>query len=684
MQVNAKIYDGAGDPVDHVVSETIKIFLDNIPKTVDEMLRRVDDYLRSKEAFRNTELPKGELQQKEVSDARAPRTVHATVTSRSGVSSAERKQSGLNPGFVGKYLPRNLSLGTPAALTITRTAGRAINSFGIWQVEPFGERCKAMGKNRAAEQWFAERQEWMNVPITFPPVLARDLSEEALVVEAEVEGYLHLRAIPSTIHGMMKFPTPWGIATLVSQKPIISECRMEGKKQAVGPPEEIKPQEEVGLTEQDMTRVPKRIIKHSLNANPSVTPVSPKRRVFYFEKSQVITKEAVEWLKAGIVRPVKYPTWISNPVLVKKVDGRWQMCIDFKNINVACLKDYYPLPEIDSKIESVMGFPFKCFLFAYKGYHQVQMAEEDEEKTAFYTDQDDMVVKSKFEREMLADIAETFNNIRRINMKLNPKKCLFGVEEGKFLGYMVTSEGIRANPAKTKDIAEIGIGGSSQGSAAGNKKRKAISGALRPLLKASGKVRIVIMAVDYFTKWIEAKPLSKTTGKEVKKFVWDNIVCMYGLPKIIVSDNGTNFIHDPFKSCLTFESEAVIPTEFGMPTHQTMMIKEGKGNEEEIRLNFDLLQERREAAAIREARYKMKIEHYYNKRVRPMSFKVGEYVYRKNKANRVENLGKLGPKWEGPYLVVEAYQNGLYKLRTMDDKEVPRVWQAINLRRCYL
>nr|GFB33445.1 reverse transcriptase domain-containing protein [Tanacetum cinerariifolium] len=207
---------------------------------------------------------------------------------------------------------------------------------------------------------------------------------------------------------------------------------------------------------------------------------------------------------------------------------------------------------------------------------------------------------------------------------------------------------------------------------------------LGPLLKASGKVRIVIMAVDYFTKWIEAKPLSKTTGKEVKKFVWDNIVCMYGLPKIIVSDNGTNFIHDPFKSCLTFESEAVIPTEFGMPTHQTMMIKEGKGNEEEIRLNFDLLQERREAAAIREARYKMKIEHYYNKRVRPMSFKVGEYVYRKNKANRVENLGKLGPKWEGPYLVVEAYQNGLYKLRTMDDKEVPRVWQAINLRRCYL
>ncbi|GJW02512.1 reverse transcriptase domain-containing protein [Tanacetum coccineum] len=135
---------------------------------------------------------------------------------------------------------------------------------------------------------------------------------------------------------------------------------------------------------------------------------------------------------------------------------------------------------------------------------------------------------------------------------------------------------------------------------------------------------------------------------------------------------------------LTFESKAVIPAEISKPTHWKMMIKEREGNEEEMRLNLDLLQERREAAAIQEARYKMKMEHYYNKRVRPVSFKVGEYVYHKNKARRVENLGKLGPKWEGSYLVVEAYQNGSYKLQTMDDKEVSRVWHAINLRRCYL
>ncbi|GKB73558.1 reverse transcriptase domain-containing protein [Tanacetum coccineum] len=68
---------------------------------------------------------------------------------------------------------------------------------------------------------------------------------------------------------------------------------------------------------------------------------------------------------------------------------------------------------------------------------------------------DDMVIKSRDKKMLLADILETFDNLRKINMKLNPKKCSFGVEEGKFLGYMVTSEGIRANPRKTRALADL-------------------------------------------------------------------------------------------------------------------------------------------------------------------------------------------------------------------------------------
>jgi transposase InsO family protein len=133
---------------------------------------------------------------------------------------------------------------------------------------------------------------------------------------------------------------------------------------------------------------------------------------------------------------------------------------------------------------------------------------------------------------------------------------------------------------------------------------------------------------------------------------------------------------------LTYGSEAVIPAEIGMPTHRTMMFNPEE-NEEEQRLNLDLLQERREMAAIREAKYKAKIEQYYNQRVRPVSFKVGDFVYRRNEASRVESQGKLGPNWEGPYRVVEAYHNGAYKLETMEGRSVPRTWHAINLRNCF-
>ncbi|GKB20945.1 hypothetical protein Tco_0854868 [Tanacetum coccineum] len=89
---------------------------------------------------------------------------------------------------------------------------------------------------------------------------------------------------------------------------------------------------------------------------------------------------------------------------------------------------------------------------------------------------------------------------------------------------------------------------------------------------------------NYFTKWIEAKPLARITGKEAH---WTSIK----------QGNGET----PFS--LTYRSEAVIPAEIGMPTYQTMMIREGF-NDEELCLNLDLLTKKRELAAIREARYR--------------------------------------------------------------------------------
>ncbi|GJR21900.1 retrovirus-related pol polyprotein from transposon TNT 1-94 [Tanacetum coccineum] len=70
---------------------------------------------------------------------------------------------------------------------------------------------------------------------------------------------------------------------------------------------------------------------------------------------------------------------------------------------------------------------------------------------------------------------------------------------------------------------------------------------LGPLPEGPGKLKFIIVALDYFTKWMEAKPLAKTNGKEVKKYVWENIICRFGLPRVIVTDNGTQLVNDPFK-----------------------------------------------------------------------------------------------------------------------------------------
>ncbi|GJW31262.1 reverse transcriptase domain-containing protein [Tanacetum coccineum] len=118
--------------------------------------------------------------------------------------------------------------------------------------------------------------------------------------------------------------------------------------------------------------------------------------------------------------------------------------------NKACPKDYYPLPEIDWKVESLSGFQLKCFLDTYKGYHQIQMAEEDEDKTTFFTG------KGLFcYREMAFDLKNAGATCQRLVDKLNPKKCSFGVEEGPFLGHLITKQGIRANLSKIKAVTDL-------------------------------------------------------------------------------------------------------------------------------------------------------------------------------------------------------------------------------------
>ena len=168
--------------------------------------------------------------------------------------------------------------------------------------------------------------------------------------------------------------------------------------------------------------------------------------------------------------------------------------MDVIDLNNTCLKDSFPLPRIDQLVDSTAGHELLTFIDAFLGYNQILMKKEDQEKTTFVTSQglyyykvmlfglknidatyqrlvnqmfskqigrnmevymDDMLVKSKEAKTHLEDLQETFDTLRRYRMKLNPAKRVFGVSLGKFLGFMVSQQGIKANLEKVRAILDM-------------------------------------------------------------------------------------------------------------------------------------------------------------------------------------------------------------------------------------
>jgi hypothetical protein len=348
-----------------------------------------------------------------------------------------------------------------------------------------------------------------------------------------------LKAVTSTYHLMMKFPTEEGVGVVrgdqlaarkcynTSMKKVSNSTTLtvasvhEAKGEPAEPLEEVSIGDgrtlqigtclEIGVREdlvkflhnntevfawshEDMPGINPEEIVHVLNVNPDAKPVKQKRRKFAPERVEAITVEVEKLLKAQFIEEVHYPEWLANVVLVKKSNGKWRMCIDFTDLNKACPKDSFPLPRIDALVDSTSGYGLLSFMDAFSGYNQILMHPQDREKTAFITDRglycykvmpfglknagatyqrlvnkmfqaqigrnmevyvDDMLVKSKESRDHIRDLHEAFATLKQYGMKLNPSKCAFGVSSGKFLGYMVSSRGIEANPEKIRAVLEM-------------------------------------------------------------------------------------------------------------------------------------------------------------------------------------------------------------------------------------
>ncbi|KAL0282866.1 UNVERIFIED_CONTAM: Transposon Ty3-G Gag-Pol polyprotein [Sesamum angustifolium] len=138
-------------------------------------------------------------------------------------------------------------------------------------------------------------------------------------------------------------------------------------------------------TPQDLEGIDSNVITHYLNVDPGVKPAKQKKRHFRSGKDKIIQAKIDELMAAGHIREIQFPEWLSNVVLVPKLAGKWRMCIDFRDLNKACLKDFYLLPRIDQLVDSTSGCELLSMMDASQGYHQIMLAHEDHKRASFIT-----------------------------------------------------------------------------------------------------------------------------------------------------------------------------------------------------------------------------------------------------------------------------------------------------------
>ena len=128
------------------------------------------------------------------------------------------------------------------------------------------------------------------------------------------------------------------------------------------------------------------VASHKLSIYKEARYVSQKKCKHREERHLAAKVEADKLFNAGFIEEAHYTTWLFNIVLVKKANGKWRMCVDYTNLNKACPKDAYPLPNIDRLVDGAADNKVLSFLDAYSGYNQIAMATSDMNKTTFITD----------------------------------------------------------------------------------------------------------------------------------------------------------------------------------------------------------------------------------------------------------------------------------------------------------
>jgi hypothetical protein len=226
---------------------------------------------------------------------------------------------------------------------------------------------------------------------------------------------------------------------------------------------------------------------------------------------EVVKKEVIKLLDAGIIYPVPHSEWLSPVHCVPKKGGlnvvknekdelilqrtatRWRMCIDYRKLNKATKKDHFPLPFIDEKLERLANYAYFCFLDGYSGFMQIPIQPNDQHKTTFTCPYGTftyrrmpfglcnapasfqrcmMAVFSEFIEEVvevfmdfsvyvktfmdcLANLDKVLTRCAEVDLVLNWEKCHFIVKQGIVLGHVISERGIEVDKAKVETVEQL-------------------------------------------------------------------------------------------------------------------------------------------------------------------------------------------------------------------------------------
>jgi hypothetical protein len=233
------------------------------------------------------------------------------------------------------------------------------------------------------------------------------------------------------------------------------------------------------------------MMTHSIDTG-SARPVRQQLRRYPPAHLEAISKHVDDMLRQGVIEPASSP-WASNVVLVRKKDGSYRCCIDYRQLNLVTRRDAYPLPRIDACLDALGGAKWFSTFDLRSSYHQVPMNPEDQDKTAFICHRgmfrfksmpfglvnagatfqrlmdvamaglhlniclvylDDIIVFSETEEEHLERVKKVLERIRVAGLKLKPEKCTLMQKSVSFLGHVVSGDGISTDPEKIRAVTE--------------------------------------------------------------------------------------------------------------------------------------------------------------------------------------------------------------------------------------